>query len=88
MSNNSRYQHQQLENIENFQYNNDMKSKEEIQELAKEIANLEMKLKNSSKDKNIKSYMRKIENIMGELSFEEGLELNDAVLELLGDLTF
>lgn len=62
-----------------------MKSKEEIQELAKEVADLEMKIQNSSKDKYIQSYMRRIENIMGELDIEESLELNDAVLELLGN---
>lgn len=62
-----------------------MKSKEELQELAKEVADLEMKIQNSSKDKYIQSYMRRIENIMGELDIEESLELNDAVLELLGN---
>lgn len=62
-----------------------MKSKEEIQELAKEVADLEMKIQNSSKDKYIQSYMHRIENIMGELDIEESLELNDAVLELLGN---
>ncbi len=62
-----------------------MKSKKELQELAKEVADLEMKIQNSSKDKYIQSYMRRIENIMGELDIEESLELNDAVLELLGN---
>ncbi|MBR3673953.1 MAG: hypothetical protein IKN65_06720 [Clostridia bacterium] len=62
-----------------------MKSKEELQELAKEVADLEMKIQNSSKDKYIQSYMRRIENIMGKLDIEESLELNDAVLELLGN---
>lgn len=62
-----------------------MKSKKELQELAKEVADLEMKIQNSSKDKYIQSYIRRIENIMGELDIEESLELNDAVLELLGN---
>ena len=62
-----------------------MKSKEELQELAKEVADLEMKIQNSIKDKYIQSYMRRIENIMGKLDIEESLELNDAVLELLGN---
>ena len=74
---------QQLENYKNFQYNNHMKSKEEIKKLAKEIADLEMQIKNQDKDKIDQSVYRKIENIITNLTLEEGLELNDAVIEII-----
>ncbi len=60
-----------------------MKTKEEINELAKEIADLELKIKSSAQDKSLQSYMRRIEIIMESLSIKEGLELNDAVIKLL-----
>ncbi len=60
-----------------------MKSKEEIKKLAKEIADLEMQIKNQDKDKIDQSVYRKIENIITNLTLEEGLELNDAVIEII-----
>ena len=60
-----------------------MKTKEEINELAKEIADLELKIKSSAQDKSLQSYMHRIEIIMESLSIKEGLELNDAVIKLL-----
>lgn len=60
-----------------------MKTKEEINELAKEIADLELKIKSSAQDKSLQSYMNRIEIIMESLSIKEGLELNDAVIKLL-----
>jgi len=74
---------QQLENYKNFYYNIIMKTKKEINELAKEIADLELKIKSSAQDKSLQSYMRRIEIIMESLSIKEGLELNDAVIKLL-----
>lgn len=74
---------QQLENYKNFYYNIIMKTKEEINKLAKEIADLELKIKSSAQDKSLQSYMRRIEIIMESLSIKEGLELNDAVIKLL-----
>lgn len=60
-----------------------MKSKEEIKKLAKEIADLEMQIKNQDKDKIDQSVYRRIENIITNLTLEEGLELNDAVIEII-----
>ena len=60
-----------------------MKSKKEIEELAYEIASLEMKMQNTKEDKLLQSYIRKIENIMESLSLKEGLDLNDAVIKIL-----
>ena len=60
-----------------------MKNKEEIKKLAKEIADLEMQIKNQDKDKIDQSVYRRIENIITNLTLEEGLELNDAVIEII-----
>lgn len=60
-----------------------MKSKEEIQELAYEIASLEEKISSNPKDKYVKLYMDRIENIIGNLSVKEGLELDVAVMKIL-----
>lgn len=56
-----------------------MKSKEEIETLAYEVASLEEKIKNTPKGKSVQKYMRKIENIMESLSLNEGLALCDIV---------
>jgi hypothetical protein len=60
-----------------------MKSKQEIKKLAKEIAELELKIQTDGLDKTDLSVFRRIETIMESLSLEEGLELNDAVIEIL-----
>jgi uncharacterized coiled-coil DUF342 family protein len=60
-----------------------MKSKQEIKKLAKEIAELELKIQTDGLDKTDSSVFRRIETIMESLSLEEGLELNDAVIEIL-----
>lgn len=60
-----------------------MKNKEEIKKLAKEIADLEMQIKNQGKDKIDQSVYRRIENIITNLTLEEGLELNDAVIKII-----
>ena len=75
---------QQLENNKNFYYNINMKSKQEIKELAQEIAQLEKIIEQGSfQDKDVKSAMSRIEIIMESLSPKEGLELNDAVIKIL-----
>lgn len=60
-----------------------MKSKKEIKELAKEIAELELKIQTDGLDKTDSSVFRRIEDIMESLNLKEGLELNDAVIEIL-----
>ena len=60
-----------------------MKSKKEIKELAKEIAELELKIQTDGLDKIDSSVFRRIEDIMESLNLKEGLELNDAVIEIL-----
>ena len=60
-----------------------MKSKQEIKTLAKEIAELELKIQTDGLDKVDSSVFRRIETIMESLNLKEGLELNDAVLEIL-----
>lgn len=60
-----------------------MKSKEEIETLAYEIASLEEKIKNTPKDKSVQSYMRRIENIIESLSVEEGLMLDQIIINML-----
>lgn len=62
-----------------------MKSKEELEALAYEIAGLEMKIKNTKEDKLLQSYMSRIENIMESLSVTEGLSLNDTILNILNN---
>lgn len=62
-----------------------MKSKEELEALAYEIAGLEMKIKNAKEDKLLQSYMSRIENIMESLSVTEGLSLNDTILNILNN---
>ena len=80
---------QQLENYKNFQYNNHMKSKEELNKLAQEIAQLEKIIqKGSFEDKNVKSAMNRIEIIMESLSLKESLELNDTVMNILKMIDF
>lgn len=75
---------QQLENYKNFYYNINMKSKEELKKLAQEIAQLEKIIeKGSIEDKSVKSAMSRIEIIMESLSLQEGLELNDTVINIL-----
>ena len=60
-----------------------MKSKKEIKKLAEEIAKLQLKIQSTDQDKNVQSYMSRIETIMESLSLKEGLELNDTVLKIL-----
>ena len=60
-----------------------MKSKKEINTLAKEVAELELKIKTVGMDKCVQSQMHRIETIMESLTLKEGLELNDAVLKIL-----
>lgn len=75
---------QQLENYKNFYYNINMKSKQELKKLAQEIAQLEKIIeKGSLEDKSVKSAMNRIEIIMESLSLQEGLELNDTVINIL-----
>ena len=74
---------QQLENYKNFQYNNHMKSKEEIYKLAKQIVQLEQKIQANSLDKTNQIYMSKIENIMEELSINQLIELNETVEKII-----
>lgn len=61
-----------------------MKSKQELKKLAQEIAQLEKIIeKGSLEDKSVKSAMNRIEIIMESLSLQEGLELNDTVINIL-----
>jgi hypothetical protein len=61
-----------------------MKSKEELKKLAQEIVQLEKIIqKGSIEDKSVKSAMSRIEIIMESLSLQEGLELNDTVINIL-----
>lgn len=60
-----------------------MKSKEEINQLAKEIADLELKINLTTEDKSLKQYINRIETIMESLTLKEGLELNDTVINIL-----
>lgn len=62
-----------------------MKSKEELEALAYEIAGLEMKMKNTKEEKFLQSYMSKIKNIMESLSVSEGLMLDDTILKILNN---
>ena len=61
-----------------------MKSKEELNNLAYRIIELEEIIKkNPPQDKTVKSAMRDIEIIIESLSLKEGLELNDTVINIL-----
>ena len=63
-----------------------MKSKKDIQKLAQEIFELEKQADKFSKldqHKNLQEVLKKIEIIMESLTLEEGLILNDAVINLL-----
>lgn len=68
---------QQLENSKIFQYNNNMKSKQELIDIAQKIIELESKY---IKDKNedIKS---EITSIIQTLTFEEFLEVDELFLK-------
>ena len=63
-----------------------MKSKEEINALAKEVAELELKIKAAGMGKCVQSQMRRIETIIESLSLQEGLELNDTVIKILENI--
>lgn len=60
-----------------------MKTKKEIDELAKEVANIEKQILKQGLDKIDQSLLHRIENIMESLNLKEGLELNDAVIKIL-----
>lgn len=60
-----------------------MKTKKEIDELAKEVANIEKQILKQGLDKIDKSLLHRIEDIMEGLNLKEGLELNDAVIKIL-----
>ena len=61
-----------------------MKSKEELNNLAYRIIELEKIIKeNPPQDKTVKSAMHDIEIIIESLSLKEGLELNDTVINIL-----
>lgn len=63
-----------------------MKSKKDIQKLAQEIFELEKqadKFSRLDQYKNLQEVLKKIEIIMESLTLEEGLILNDAVINLL-----
>lgn len=60
-----------------------MKTKKEIDELAKEVANIEKQILKQGLDKIDQSLLHRIEDIMESLNLKEGLELNDAVIKIL-----
>lgn len=60
-----------------------MKTKKEIDELAKEVANIEKQILKQGLDKIDQSLLHRIENIMEGLNLKEGLELNDTVIKIL-----
>ena len=62
-----------------------MKSKREINKLAKEVAKLEKIFDDiNSEDKDVQSAMLRIEEIMENLSPAEALALDDAVRKIFG----
>ena len=61
-----------------------MKNDKELKKLAKEIADLELKLQRSEEGKIDKSVLFKIQNIMENLTIEEGLKLDEYVIDLIG----
>lgn len=61
-----------------------MKNNKELKKLAKEIADLELKLQRSEEDKIDESVLFKIQNIMENLTIEEGLKLDEYVIDLIG----
>ena len=62
-----------------------MKSKKEINKLAKEVAKLEKIFDDiNSEDKDVQSAMLRIEEIMENLSPAEALALDDAVRKIFG----
>ena len=62
-----------------------MKSKKEINKLAKEVAKLEKIFDDiNSEDKDVQSAMLRIEEIMESLSPVEALALDDAVRKIFG----
>ena len=62
-----------------------MKSKREINKLAKEVAKLEKIFDDiNSEDKDVQSAMLRIEKIMESLSPAEALALDDAVRKIFG----
>jgi uncharacterized protein YdcH (DUF465 family) len=62
-----------------------MKSKREINKLAKEVARLEKIFDDiNSEDKDVQSAMLRIEEIMESLSPAEALALDDAVRKIFG----
>jgi len=62
-----------------------MKSKREINKLAKEVAKLEKIFDDiNSEDKDVQSAMLRIEEIMESLSPAEALALDDAVRKIFG----
>lgn len=60
-----------------------MNKEKNIEELAYEIASLEEKIKTEKMDKKVQSYMRQIENIMDSLSFDEMMELDNIVSNIM-----
>jgi len=60
-----------------------MKTKKEIDELAKEVANIEKQILKQGLDKIDQSLLHRIEDIMEGLNLKEGLELNDIVIKIL-----
>lgn len=61
-----------------------MKNDKEIKELAKEIADLELKLQKTKEDKIDESVLSRIQYIMEHLTFEESLKLDEYVIDLIG----
>ena len=60
-----------------------MNKENNIEELAYEIASLEEKIKTEKMDKKVQSYMRQIENIMDSLSFDEMMELDNVISNIM-----
>ena len=61
-----------------------MKNDKELKKLAKKIADLELKLQRSEEGKIDESVLFKIQNIMENLTIEEGLKLDEYVIDLIG----
>lgn len=61
-----------------------MKNDKEIKELAKEIADLELKLQKTGEGKIDESVLSRIQYIMEHLTFEESLKLDEYVIDLIG----
>ena len=61
-----------------------MKNDKEIKKLAKEIADLELKLQKAEEDKIDESVLSRIQYIMEHLTFEESLKLDEYVIALIG----